>query len=83
MTNIYEMYMAPVLIVVAVLGFLKYRGFCRHQWKPVETRFRFDSNVIEKTYICKKCGKVKREFRTHLRDDNPPSVILGKKKRKR
>ncbi len=39
------------------------KRFCLHDWKPKQTLFHFDSNVVETIDVCRKCSAVKRKVR--------------------
>ncbi|MHC1625531.1 MAG: DUF1660 family phage protein [Methermicoccaceae archaeon] len=36
----------------------------RHKWRAVRTFHDFSSNVIEREFVCERCGKQERRYET-------------------
>jgi len=57
-----------VLVASMVAGCIYYlfkkRIICIHDWRIVESETYWESSVIVKTYVCRKCGKIKRKYVT-------------------
>ncbi len=56
-------YVILVIAITLIILILRSRRVCRHEWQRRRTWFHFDSNVIETIYVCKKCGKIRHEYR--------------------
>jgi len=51
------------VVFIHTVGFLG-RLLCRigiHKWSKARVWFHFDSNVMDKEFICRRCGKRKRK----------------------
>ncbi|MHC1588291.1 MAG: hypothetical protein ACXQT3_04300 [Methermicoccaceae archaeon] len=39
-----------------------------HRWRQTGKQWDTSSNVVELTYVCTRCGRVRRQFKPYTRD---------------